>query len=76
MLTNLLFENFRLNTDQIFEGLTPEELETLNRSGVTHLYKKGEIIFREGGIPTGIFYVKRWNTDGNILCKERPGKEV
>jgi CRP-like cAMP-binding protein len=25
---------------------------------VTHEYKKGEIIFREGGIPTGIFYLK------------------
>lgn len=58
MLTNFLSENFRLNKDQIFEGLGPEELEMLMGSGVTHTYKKGEIIFREGGIPTGIFYVK------------------
>lgn len=58
MLSNFLSENFRLKTDQIFEGLTIDELETLNGSGVTHLYKRGEIIFREGGIPTGIFYVK------------------
>lgn len=58
MLTNFLSENFRLNKDQIFEGLTVEELDTLMGSGVTHAYKKGEIIFREGGIPTGIFYVK------------------
>jgi len=58
MLTNFLSENFRLKRDQIFEGLTSEQLEILMESGVTHTYKKGEIIFREGGIPTGIFYVK------------------
>lgn len=58
MLTNFLSENFRLKSDQIFEGLTANEQEALTRSGVTHLYKKGEIIFREGGIPTGIFYIK------------------
>lgn len=53
-----LSDNFRLRTDQLFEGLTPDELETLMGSGVTHTYKKGEVIFREGGIPTGIFYVR------------------
>jgi CRP-like cAMP-binding protein len=58
MLTNFLFENFRLKKDQIFEGLTSEEHDLLMGSGVTHPYKKGEILFREGGIPTGIFYVK------------------
>jgi CRP-like cAMP-binding protein len=58
MLRNFLSENFRLKTDQLFEGLTVEEHESLMDSGVTHLYKKGEVIFREGGIPTGIFYVR------------------
>jgi len=58
MLTNFLSENFRLKTDQIFEGLSTTELDDLIGSGVTHAYKKGDIIFREGGIPTGIFYVK------------------
>jgi CRP-like cAMP-binding protein len=58
MLKNFLSENFRLKTDQLFEGLTVEELESLMGSGVTHTYKKGEIIFREGGIPTGIFYIR------------------
>jgi CRP-like cAMP-binding protein len=57
MLRNFLSGNFRLKTDQLFEGLTAEEYESLMGSGVTHLYSKGEIIFREGGIPTGIFYV-------------------
>lgn len=58
MLTNFLSENFRLKKDQIFEGLTSEQLSLLMESGVTHRFKKGEIIFREGGIPTGIFYVQ------------------
>jgi CRP-like cAMP-binding protein len=58
MLKNFLSENFRLKTDQLFEGLTAEQLESLMNSGVTHVYKKGEIIFRESGIPTGIFYIR------------------
>ena|SRR5688572_13091563 len=58
MLKNLLSENNRLKTDQLFEGLSAEELELLMGSGVTHTYRKGEIIFREGGIPMGIFYVQ------------------
>lgn len=58
MLTNFLSENFRLKKDQIFEGLTSEQISLLMESGVTHPFKKGEIIFREGGIPTGIFYVQ------------------
>lgn len=58
MLRNFLSENFRLKTEHIFQGLTTEQHETLIGSGVTHTYKKGEIIFREGGIPTGIFYIK------------------
>jgi len=57
MLSNFLSENFRLNTRHLFEGLNNDELEQLKGSGVAHLYKKGEIIFRDGGIPTGIFYV-------------------
>jgi len=58
MLRSFLSENFRLKTEQLFGGLTPEEHESLMSSGVTHLYHKGEVIFREGGIPTGIFYVR------------------
>lgn len=51
-------ENFQFNTGKIFEGLSPDDLETITSSSVTHVYKKGEIIFREGGIPTGIFFLK------------------
>lgn len=58
MLTNFLSENFRLKKDQLFEGLSPDQLGLLMESGVTHTFKKKEIIFREGGIPTGIFYIQ------------------
>lgn len=58
MLSSLLSGSFRLKTEQIFEGLTPEESDTLLRSGATHQYRKGEIIFREGGIATGIYHIK------------------
>ena len=57
MLSKFLSENFRLKTSQLFEGLSNGELEQLMDSGVTHTYRKGEIIFRDGGIPTGIYYV-------------------
>jgi len=46
--------NTRPQIDQIFEGFNIE-LQTIVNSGVTHSYRKGEIIFREGGIPNGVF---------------------
>jgi CRP-like cAMP-binding protein len=58
MLEEFLFENCRFKADQIFEGLAATDLEMLMGSSVTHRYKKGEIIFRERGIPTGIYHVK------------------
>lgn len=57
MLSTLLSENFRLNASLLFEGLTESERSNLRRSAVTHTYKKKDIIFRDGGIPTGIYYV-------------------
>ena len=57
MLKSFLSDNSRLKTDQIFDGLS-EELAALIELGVSHKYKKGEILFREGGIPTGIFYLE------------------
>jgi CRP-like cAMP-binding protein len=51
-------DHFQFKTDKIFDGLSTGDLEFLTASSVTHEYKKGEVIFREGGIPTGIFYLK------------------
>lgn len=57
MITPFRSDNFRFNTKGIFEGLSAENLQMLGQSSVTHRYKRGELIFREGGIPTGIFYL-------------------
>lgn len=70
MIRRFLSENFRLKSDHIFQNLTTDEQEKLISSSVTHLYKKGEIIFREGGIATGIYYVrsgkvKKYKTTAN-----------
>ncbi|MBX2956208.1 MAG: Crp/Fnr family transcriptional regulator [Cyclobacteriaceae bacterium] len=59
MLSNLRSENYRLRTDHIFHGISQKDYDTIVSSGVTHVYRKGEVIFREGGIPTGIFYINK-----------------
>ncbi|SKC83578.1 Crp/Fnr family transcriptional regulator [Ohtaekwangia koreensis] len=58
MITKILSGNSRLKTDQLFEQLTVQEQEALLGPGVTHVYKKGEMLFRDGGIPTGIYYIR------------------
>ena len=62
------FKDFQFNSDSIFEGLSDEDLSILRQNMVTHTYKNGEILFREGGYPTGVFYiesgkVKKYKTD-------------
>lgn len=62
------FDKFNFNSDSIFEGLPEGDIHLLTKSMVTHSYKKGEILFREGSYPTGIYYirtgkVKKYNTD-------------
>lgn len=62
------FDKFNFNSDSIFVGLPEDDIALLNKSMVTHSYKKGEILFREGSYPTGIYYirrgkVKKYNTD-------------
>lgn len=53
------FDKFNFNSNSIFEGLPESDMDLLNRNLVTHKYKKGEILFREGSYSTGIFYVKK-----------------
>src|ERR1043165_8469088 len=51
-------EKFQFKSSRIFDGLTIEEQKILTTNSVTHRYKKGEILFREGGIATGIYFLK------------------
>ncbi|HYV93961.1 MAG TPA: Crp/Fnr family transcriptional regulator [Chitinophagales bacterium] len=52
-------EKFQFKSSHIFEGLSNEEQQILTVNSVTHHYKKGEILFREGGIATGIYFLKK-----------------
>lgn len=53
------FEKFQFGSDSVLEGLSNEDNSILNRNRVTHRYKRGEILFREGSYPTGIYFVKK-----------------
>ena len=58
-------------SESILTNLPPEDFTLLTSHQSEQVYKKGEIIFREGAYPTGIFYIKngkvkkyKRNTDG------------
>lgn len=62
------FNKFNYNSDSILDGLPENDLSLLHHNMITHTYKKGEILFREGSQPTGIYYinkgkVKKYKTD-------------
>jgi CRP-like cAMP-binding protein len=44
-------------SESIFMDLPLPDLSILMARKTEHIYKKGEIIFREGGYPSGIFYI-------------------
>jgi CRP-like cAMP-binding protein len=51
-------EKWDFKTASILTDMPANDLELLNRHKSEQQYKKGEIIFREGAYPTGIFYIK------------------
>jgi len=62
------FDKYNFNSDFILDDLPEEDLSLLKKNMVTHTYKKGERLFREGSYPTGIYYitkgkVKKYKTD-------------
>jgi CRP-like cAMP-binding protein len=67
------FDKFNFNSDSIFEGLPESDISLLNKNMVTHTYKKGEILFREGSYPTGIYFIKKGKVKKYKTDKE--GKE-
>src|SRR6218665_696615 len=46
----------------VLRDLPPEDLQALDAAKITHRYKKGEILFRQGGFPAGIFHI----TEGKV----------
>ena len=57
----------------VLADLPPADLEMLTRNKLEQVYNKGEIIFREGAYPTGIFYI----TEGKAkkFKVDKDGKE-
>jgi CRP-like cAMP-binding protein len=55
-------DKWDFQTESVLAGLPAEDLELLIANKSEQAYKKGEIIFREGGVPSGIFYI----TEGKV----------
>jgi CRP-like cAMP-binding protein len=66
-------DKWDFKTGSVLENLPPEDLELLTRHRMEQVYKKGEMIFRQGAYPTGIFYI----TEGKAkkFKVDRDGKE-
>jgi CRP-like cAMP-binding protein len=66
-------DKWDFESESILADLPQEDLEVLMERKVEQVYRKGEVIFREGAYPSGIYYitngkVKKYKTD-------RDGKE-
>ncbi|MGZ8558314.1 MAG: Crp/Fnr family transcriptional regulator [Chitinophagaceae bacterium] len=55
-------DKWDFKSESILTDLPLDDLELLTANKTEQIYKKGEIIFREGAYPSGIFYV----TDGKV----------
>ena len=71
-------DKWDFKSESILADLPTADLDRLMAHKSEHVYKKGEILFREGAYPSGIYYivegkVKKYKTDKNsreqiILC--------
>ena len=66
-------DKWDFKSESILADLPPEDLQILMANSTVGIYKKGEIIFREGAFPTGIFYI----IDGIVkkYTADKDGKE-
>lgn len=55
-------DKWNFKSESILTDLPLDDLELLTTNKTEQIYKKGEIIFREGAYPSGIFYV----SDGKV----------
>jgi len=55
-------DKWDFKSESVLTDLPLDDLELLTANKTEQVYKKGEIIFREGGYPAGIFYI----TDGKV----------
>ncbi len=66
-------DKWDFKTESVLTELPPDELALLEASKTEQVYKKNEIIFREGASPSGIFYI----TSGKVkkYKVDKDGKE-
>ena len=58
MLNNLDCISCLIRPDTCFANLSTNDIISLNENKLSTLYKKGQIVFHEGRIPTGIYCLK------------------
>ena len=63
-------EKWDFKSESILTALSQEDFDLLTMNQTEQVYKKGEIIFREGAYPSGIFYItsgkaKKYKIDGD-----------
>lgn len=63
-------EKWNLKSGSVLEALPEEELKVLTAHMSNEVYPKGQNIFREGGCPTGIFFVKEGKVKKYKVDKE------
>ena len=51
-------DKFDLNTSHLLKDLPLVDMQLLTKNKTTHLYKKGQVIFRENSYPTGIYILE------------------
>jgi CRP-like cAMP-binding protein len=52
-------EKWDFGTHSIFSELPEEDMNGMMQHAISGKYRKGDVIFREGAIPTGIFYIEQ-----------------
>ncbi|MGE5107102.1 MAG: Crp/Fnr family transcriptional regulator, partial [Sphingobacteriales bacterium] len=50
-------DKWDFKSESVLTGLPMHDLKLLMANKSEQFYKKGEILFREGGYPAGIFYI-------------------
>ena len=63
-------DKWDFNSDSVFTNFPAEDYEEMTRHARKEKYKKGQTIFREGNIPSGIYYilngkVKKYKVDNH-----------
>jgi CRP-like cAMP-binding protein len=66
-------EKWDFKSGSILAGLQPDDFELLIAHKSEHVYKKNEILFKEGTYPSGIFYINKGKV--KKYKADREGKE-